>query len=125
VIPGDATLLGRYDQCSHAKLALRPLRACQAALYRIRWAPATHWPDYPWAIVAFPFWRRWEADAVDAQGELVQPELARHLWRCCRCDATWQAGLVCPNCATAVARDALPPLPPPAPEDSWLTLNCD
>lgn len=123
MIPPDAPLQGRYSTLTLARLHVRQFRRCEGDWrYRVRWSPVQHWPEHPWGIFAFPYWRRYEADAIDAKGELVWPELIDHLWGCPECGATWQLGLRCPNCFWSMPRDQWPPLEP-VEEDTWLTLN--
>lgn len=114
MIPTDALCQARYDDLTHAKLALRQFRRCEAALYRVRWVPVATWPEHPWAVIAYPFWRRWEADAISPLGEVIQPNLASYLWRCPEpgCGANWLAGLSCPRCGGIIPRDQWPPLEP-------------
>jgi hypothetical protein len=127
VIPPDAPVYGRYDDLMHAKLACGGMRRATGdgggvILYRVRWVPVAHWPGYPWAIVMYPWWRRFDADAIAPTGELIAPQLLDQLWRCVNCAATWLCGLACPNCGTTVPRDEWPPLEPST-EPTWLTLT--
>ena len=116
MIPADAAVMVRF--VDH-RLGRRQVRECNgwgsSWRYRLRFVPSPSWPEHPWAIVAFPWWRVFEADAIDVHGELVQPELIDQLWRCGSCGATWECGLLCPCCLTAIPRDQWPPLPAPEP----------
>ncbi|HEY3434058.1 MAG TPA: hypothetical protein VGK41_00255 [Solirubrobacterales bacterium] len=121
MIPTDAPVLMRLVDHRLARRQVRESNERGSSWrYRLRFVPSPGWPEHPWAIVAFPFWRVFEADAIDVHGELVRPELLDQLWRC-SCGATWERGLLCPCCFTPIPRDQWPALP--APEPAWLTSN--
>jgi hypothetical protein len=71
-------------------------------LWRVRWMPDPSYPLHPYALVAYPWYRRQEADGIDSDGQLLAlPDL----WVCPVCRASWQRGLLCPCCMTSLEDD--------------------
>lgn len=71
-------------------------------LWRIRWMPDPRYPSFPWAVVAYPWWRVREADGISPQGEVIP--LARAVDDCpdTDCGASWYGGgATCPRCGKA------------------------
>lgn len=101
-LPDDALVFSRHE----ARQGRRGADEAQQAqrdgdvLWRVRWLPDARWPLHPWALVAYPWWRRKDADGIDANGEL-RP-LVRAVWDCAVCGASWERGVLCPNCLNRV-----------------------
>lgn len=71
----DASTLGRYDDRDLCRLCLRrELRRHSGGWHiRARFAPDPRWPDFPYAVIAFPPDCREEANAVSIDGEIATP----------------------------------------------------
>jgi hypothetical protein len=92
----DLPVHSRHDTRDGAEQARLRQPPCDppAILWRVRFAPDSRHPAFPWALIAFPWWQRLEADMVDPDGQVTASD---GLWHC-SCGATWERGLLCPNC---------------------------